>query len=150
MQAALATYAETLMIARRSRVLTVPGQGVDVCFLELSGDFYLELVAPHAGNSRLTNYLKLGFYHLCFLTDDLSETRAHLKERGFTALPAFASEAFDGHSCQFFLGPELHLVEIAEMSGPEFKTFFTANLAPDTPTSEVAGGPLAAPGIEHR
>ncbi len=128
LEKALTTYADGLMLGRRSRAFDVTSQGVSVCFLEMAGGFYLELVAPHATQTRLAKYLRTGFYHLCFLTDDLAAARAHLKPRRFTALPAFASEAFDGETCQFFLSPELHLIELAQMSSEDFDAFYARNL----------------------
>jgi catechol 2,3-dioxygenase-like lactoylglutathione lyase family enzyme len=128
LEKALSTYADGLMLTRRSRAFDVSSQGVSVCFLELVSGFYLELVAPHPTQTRLAKYLRTGFYHLCFLTDDLAASRAHLKQRRFTALPAFSSEAFDGSACQFFLSPELHLIELAQTTSEDFNAFFSRNI----------------------
>lgn len=128
LEKALTTYADGLMLVRRSRAFDVTSQGVSVCFLELVSGYYLELVAPHATHTRLSRYLRTGFYHLCFLTDDLAAARAHLKQRRFTTLPAFASEAFNGETCQFFLSPELHLIELAQMSSKDFDAFYSRNV----------------------
>ena len=99
-----------------------------VCFVELGDGFYLELIAPLDDKARLTSFFKVGFYHLCFLVDDLDAARAHLTARRFTELPAFASEAFAGNLCQFFVSPQSHLIELAQMSKTEFADFFSANL----------------------
>lgn len=128
METGMATYVETLKLVQRSRAFDVPSQGVSVCFIQLATGFYLELVSPHPGQTKLSNYLRTGFYHLCFLTADLTGARAYLKNRRFTALPAFNSEAFDCAPCQFFLSPELHLVELAEMAPDAFHEFFLRNV----------------------
>jgi hypothetical protein len=128
-QNGVSTYAETLMMKRRSRTFDVPSQGVSVCFLQLHAGFYLEVVAQHANQTKLSRYVQAGFYHLCVLANDLRSARAHLKQNGFVALPAFASEAFAGHQCQFFVSPQTHLIEVAEMSPETFDEFFAANLA---------------------
>ena len=130
LESGLATYSQGLKLVRRSRAFDVTAQGVSVCFLELRAGFYLELVAPNAAKqTRLSSYLRHGFYHLCFLTDDMSAARAHLKERQFAALPAFTSEAFAGELCQFFVSPESHLIELAQLAPHDFESFFAQNSA---------------------
>ena len=47
-----------------------------------------------------------------------------MKERGFAGLPTFQSEAFDGNKCQFFLSPQGHRIELAEMERGAFQKFF--------------------------
>jgi hypothetical protein len=101
---------------------------VSVCFVELVDGFYLELVTPLSAEARLANYLRAGFYHLCYLVNDLGAARKHLEGRRFVALPAFASEAFAGGLCQFFVSPQGHLIELAEMSPHDFDQLFNANL----------------------
>jgi catechol 2,3-dioxygenase-like lactoylglutathione lyase family enzyme len=123
------TYSGSLKLARRTREFEVTSQGVSVCFLQLHEGFYLELVEPREDRAKLSEYLKFGFYHLCFLTEDVGAARVRLKERGFMALPRFSSEAFSGASCQFFVSGEGHLIELAEMRQAEFQSFFDASLA---------------------
>jgi catechol 2,3-dioxygenase-like lactoylglutathione lyase family enzyme len=125
---ARATYAGALGLERQSRSFDIASQHVRVCFVELTDGFYLELIAPLDEKARLAGFFKVGFYHLCFLVDDLGAARAHLIAKRFTELPAFASEAFAGNLCQFFLSPQSHLIELAQMSKKEFADFFSANL----------------------
>ena len=96
-------------------------------FVELVPHFYLELVHAASDTARLGPYLKTGFYHLCFLVDCLESARAGLKARGFSALPSFPSEAFDGASCQFLINSEHQLIELAEISPSRFDTFFATH-----------------------
>jgi len=131
-----ATYAGALGLTRRSRSFEIASQHVRVCFVELGERFYLELLAPLDDQARLASFFRVGFYHLCFLVDDLGAARAHLTASGFAELPAFASEAFAGNQCQFFVSPQSHLIELAQMSQHAFADFFSANLAaPDPPSA---------------
>lgn len=123
-----ATFADALGPRKRSRAFEVSSQKVRVSFLELRPGFYLELVAPTEGNTNLARYLSSGFYHLSYLVDDLAVASAHLRKSRFVPLPAFESEAFDRHPCQFFVSPRSHLVELCQMSAASFEAFFAAQL----------------------
>jgi hypothetical protein len=114
---------------RNTRPFEVSAQSVRVCFVELEPGHYLELIEPTTADSPLHRYTRTGFYHLCFLVGDLQEQMSSL-ERGYRAMPAFASEAFDGHQCQFVVTPESHLIEFAEMTSAAFAAHFNASLAP--------------------
>lgn len=119
-----------LGLTRSTRPIPVQSQHVQVCFIELAPGFYLELIAPLDDRARIGSFLKVGFYHLCFLVDDLEEARQRLRPRGYYELPAFDSEAFDGHRCQFLISPQRHLIELAEMRPQAFARFFRKNLTP--------------------
>lgn len=139
LQTGIATYSGALGLSRRSRAFDVVSQNVQVCFLEIQDGFYLELVAPLNENARLTSFVRTGFYHLCFLVDDLEEARDGLRQRSFQPLTAFASEAFDGSLCQFFLTPERHLLELAQISSARFRDFFETHLAVDQDRQPLPG-----------
>lgn len=126
-ESSYSTYAGAFGLHKRTRSFDVTSQGVSVCFLELGERFYLELVTPLAADAKLASYFKVGFYHLCFLTDDLEAARSQLKTQRFSPLPAFASEAFAGAPCQFFVSPQLHLIELAQISPQDFAGFFADN-----------------------
>ena len=128
LKACQATYANGLGIRRRTCPIDVKSQNVTVCFLELADRFYLELVTPFGNNPKLERFLKVGFYHLCSLVDDLDFAENHLKSQGFFPLPSFQSEAFAGGRCQFFLSPQEQLIELAEMSSANFDQFFLSKL----------------------
>jgi catechol 2,3-dioxygenase-like lactoylglutathione lyase family enzyme len=128
LQDAIATYSGALGLNRRTRAFDVASQNVRVSFIELSDSFFLELVAPLNENARLSSFLRCGFYHLCFLVENLEASEERLRGRAFLPFPAFISEAFAGCRCQFFLTPEKHLVELAEMSAENFRDFFHSNL----------------------
>jgi catechol 2,3-dioxygenase-like lactoylglutathione lyase family enzyme len=123
-----ATYAAALGLNRRSRPFDVVSQQVRVCFVELGSCFYLELISPLNERAKLASFLQTGFYHLCFLVEDLGRARDYLRGHRYLALPPFESEAFAGNVCQFFLSPQKHLIELAQMSTGEFNSFFSENL----------------------
>jgi methylmalonyl-CoA/ethylmalonyl-CoA epimerase len=122
------TYRSAFGLERRTRAFDVTSQQVRVCFLELQPRFYLELLSPLDGAASLVPFLRVGFYHLCFLVDDLETARAALTGQRFSALPPFRSEAFAGAPTQFFVNPQLHLIELAQMSPQDFDAFFVDNL----------------------
>ena len=122
------TYAHALGLQRRTRTFDVKSQGVRICFVELRERFYLELVEPISSPRGLDNFIKVGFYHLCFLAEDIDEARAFLKVQRFTPMNPFQSEAFDGAVCQFFLSPQLHLIEVAQISSNHFEQLFLNSL----------------------
>ncbi len=129
MEDGIAIYGGVFGLARRTRPIAVESQHVQVCFLQLSNTFYLELVAPLNEQAKLGPFLKSGFYHLCFLVDELAEARKELRALRYLAFAPFRSEAFAGNLCQFFLTPQNHLIELAEIPAPGFDDFFRANLA---------------------
>ena len=81
----VATYGAALGLTRRSRPIAVTSQNVEVCFLEITGGFFLELVAPLNERARLSSFLRGGFYHLCFLVDDLRGGRRRTARAGIHA-----------------------------------------------------------------
>ena len=125
-----ANYGPVLGLTRRTREIEVADQGVQVCFVELREGFFLELVAPTREHKKFASYLKTGFYHLCFLVEDLEVQAAQLLTAGFHQLPSFTSEAFAGARCQFLMSPgDIHMIELAEMSTADFQAHFERNLA---------------------
>ena len=122
------TYSRAFGLRRKTRSFEVASQRVRVCFLELGQHIYLELVEPIDGETHLESFLKTGFYHLCFLVENLGTTRERLRALRFAPIPEFASEAFGGALCQFFVSPQRHLIEVAQMSRTDFAAFFNDNL----------------------
>ena len=139
LQTGVATYSGALGLRRRSRAFDVVSQNVQVCFLEIQDGFFLELVAPLDEKARQSSFVRTGFYHLCFLVDDLEAAGQRLRKGSFQPLTAFASEAFDGSLCQFFLTPERHLLELAQISGARFRDFLEAHLAVDEEQQPLPG-----------
>jgi catechol 2,3-dioxygenase-like lactoylglutathione lyase family enzyme len=125
LDASLSHYSRLLGPRRRSPVIAVTSQKVNVCFIELEPGNYLELIAATASASPIDRFVNTGFYHMCFTVDDLATAVAGLPVR-FRPLPAFRSEAFANRTCQFIVTPELHLIEFAEISADEFTASFDA------------------------
>lgn len=128
LDASLRVYADLLGPRRRSRVFDVTSQNVRVCFLELAPGVYLELIQGAGERSPVEPFTRTGFYHLCFLVDDLTAALGALEQR-HVALAPFASEAFDGHTCQFLMNADRHLIELAEMTPDAFARFFESERA---------------------
>lgn len=131
LEASLVHYRALLGSPPCSRVFDIPGQHVRVCFVELSPGSYLELIEGGEA-SPVGRYLAAGFYHLCFLVDDLDAAVASLvgtgRNSGWRPMPAFDAPAFGGHRLRYIVTPELHLVEFAEMAPSEFADFFARNV----------------------
>lgn len=125
---ACSVYSGALGFKRRTRRLEIASQNISVCFVELADSFYLELISPRGGNTTLDRYLKVGFYHLTFLVDNLDAAKQRLLTHDFVELTAFESEAFPGGLCQFFLSPQMHLIELVRTTANDFLDFFNANL----------------------
>jgi catechol 2,3-dioxygenase-like lactoylglutathione lyase family enzyme len=85
-EASIRTYAGTLRLKRHTQPIEVRSQRVCVSFLELTEGFYLELVMPLSPEAKLATYMRVGFYHLCFLVDDLENAATALRARQFSAL----------------------------------------------------------------
>jgi catechol 2,3-dioxygenase-like lactoylglutathione lyase family enzyme len=123
--ASLQHYKQLLGAPRRSPVFSVTSQGVEVCFVELGPNVYLELICGSAPGSVVDRYTKTGFYHLCFSVENIASMVETLGPQ-YRALPAFSSEAFGGRKCQFVVNPELHLIELVEIGVAEFAAQFAA------------------------
>jgi hypothetical protein len=130
LSAGLSVYADGLGLVRRTAAIAVASQQVCVCFLELAPGFFLELISPTSAASQLTRYLRTGFYHLCFLVENLDAAAAHLSGRRFVGLPPFTSEAFANKRCQFFISSLEHLVELCETTPADFESFLATRFLP--------------------
>lgn len=121
----LETFYYLLSATRRTRIFDVTSQGARVCFIELVAGFYLELIQP---STKEIHGTKHGYYHLCYLVENLNSSSTYLRSRSFVPFPTFQSEAFAGCRCQFLLTPQQHLIELAEMSPDDFTKMFDASV----------------------
>lgn len=124
----LRTYSSTLGFQRHSKLFDVASQHVRVCFIELEPGIYLELVKPTKSGTPIEQFIKVGFYHVCFLVQDLKAAVDFFRDQQLVGLTPFASEAFDGHQCQFLISPQRQLIELAEMTRQSFNSFFESTL----------------------
>jgi len=107
---------DPLGLTEVSPVYEVSSQQVRVCFVQLSSGVFLELVEPTGSASPVKPLHERGggYYHLCFIVDDLDATSAELATKGFMPKEAFVSAGFGGRRCRFLWNPDGHLVELAE------------------------------------
>ena len=98
--------------------LEVPTQNVRVCFLEKEGHPLLEIIEPSGESSPINTLLKKngsGPYHLCYTTDDISETMEQLREQRFLILTKpFESIAFNNNLIIFAYKDDIGFIEIVE------------------------------------
>lgn len=114
-EAAVAAYRP--LFANISEPVLVASQGVRVCFVETGPDCYIELVEPASEESPLRSLLKKGisYYHNGYLVDDFDAAARELAANRCRPMgEAFASEAFGGRRCQFFMNGVFHVIEIIE------------------------------------
>jgi methylmalonyl-CoA/ethylmalonyl-CoA epimerase len=99
-----------------SPVYEVSSQAVRVCFVRLSSGSFLELVEPSGPTSPVDALRKRGggYYHLCFLVEDIDVAAEHLTRKGYIQKGIFASGSLEWGRCCFLLNPFGHLVELAE------------------------------------
>jgi methylmalonyl-CoA/ethylmalonyl-CoA epimerase len=97
-------------------IIHVSTQGVNVCFVEIAPQSYIELVEPVEGNSMITGLFKkrATYYHLGFVTASFDQAIESLTADGYHHLSTFCSEAFQMRRCAFLASPVAHLIEIIE------------------------------------
>lgn len=115
----LKIYRDSLGFSRISEIIPVRSQDVQVCFVEIGANSYLELIEPLSANSPIEKFQRQGYYHICFQVEEIEQTIETLKSQGFLFISLFNSEAFDGHRCSFMMNPLGHLIELAE-APPKF------------------------------
>jgi methylmalonyl-CoA/ethylmalonyl-CoA epimerase len=108
---------EALGYVRRSEPCYDAGRDADIVFL-VNGGYTVELVAPKSESSVVWNLLKKngpGPYHICYETEDLEASEAHLARAGFVkTLAAEAAPALGGRRVAFFAGRGSGMIELLE------------------------------------
>lgn len=67
----------------------VPGQAVEVAFIEVAGETSIELVSPVSDGSPLTRFLKRrgeGLHHVCFRVADVDAALTRAREDGLEVI----------------------------------------------------------------
>jgi methylmalonyl-CoA/ethylmalonyl-CoA epimerase len=107
---------DPLALTDISPVYEVGSQAVRVCFVRLSSGSFLELVEPSGPSSPVEALRKRGggYYHLCFLVEDIDVSAEELTKKGYIKKGIFASGSIEWGRCCFLLNPYGHLVELAE------------------------------------
>jgi methylmalonyl-CoA/ethylmalonyl-CoA epimerase len=110
----LKLYRESLGFTQVSEIILVKAQDVQVCFVEIGPGSYIELIEPISDHSPLEKFKRIGYYHICFLVEDIDQTVEQLTSQGFLLISLFPSEAFNNRRCSFLVNPFGHLIELAE------------------------------------
>lgn len=118
LEAAAAVYTARYGYRKSGGPVHDPVQTAHVLFLELAGQaFCLELVAPDGPQSKLSNAVKKGggLNHLCYLTEDIEQSCATLRQDGMYLLqePTPAA-AFAGRRIAWLMGLDGIPVELLE------------------------------------
>jgi methylmalonyl-CoA/ethylmalonyl-CoA epimerase len=114
----LRLYRDALGFIKVSSIIPIKSQKVQVCFVEVGNGSYIELIEATAPDSPIEKFKRVGYYHLCFLVEDLDQTIEFLKSQNFLFISLFSSEAFGDRRCSFLLNPFGHLIELAEAPPP--------------------------------
>ena len=113
---AIHTYKNTLGFKNVSNVTYVSSQKVNVCFVNIGNDTFIELIEPLDDKSAIARLLKKGnsYYHLGYWVDNFTETLNNLVEKGARVITEFNSEAFNNKKCAFLYTEEMHMIELIE------------------------------------
>jgi catechol 2,3-dioxygenase-like lactoylglutathione lyase family enzyme len=113
-----ALYVERFGYELKSEIIHDPKQTAYVQFLAFPGqNVYLELVAPDAPNSFLSNALQKGggLNHVCYSTVDIDAACDHLRSKKMLLLrPPTEAVAFDHRRIAWMKGRDNLLVELVE------------------------------------
>jgi methylmalonyl-CoA/ethylmalonyl-CoA epimerase len=119
--ASAARYRE-LLGARVIHREVVPGQRVEVAFLEMPGATRLELIAPLGDDSPVARFLAKrgeGMHHICVLVDDIEATLARLGEEEVPLVDATPRAGAEGARIAFLHPAALGgvLLELKQKAG---------------------------------
>jgi methylmalonyl-CoA/ethylmalonyl-CoA epimerase len=113
-----ALYVERFGYELRSEIIHDPKQTAYVQFLAFPGQsIYLELVAPDAPGSFLSNALQKGggLNHVCYSTEDIDAACIDLRSKRMLLLrPPTEAVAFDQRRVAWMKGKDNLLVELVE------------------------------------
>jgi len=99
-----------------SNIYRIESQLVNVCFVKVGPNSFIELVEPIGEDSQVFKLLKkrVSYYHVAYKVNQITEAVARLEALDYKAMTYFNSEAFDGKRCIFLFSPEAHLIELIE------------------------------------
>lgn len=99
-----------------SQVFEVSSQGVNVCFVEVAPNCFLELVEAANEESSINRMRRKGvsYYHVAYKVSNIESCVAELENLNFKAMDYFHSEAFDNLRCIFLYTPDAQLIELIE------------------------------------
>lgn len=99
-----------------SEKIHIASQQVNVCFVKVGDNIYLELVEATSEESPVTRMRKKGhtYYHTAYLAADIENVVEQLVLLHYKPIDYFYSEAFGGKRCIFLFSPDAQLIEIIE------------------------------------
>lgn len=99
-----------------SDIIKIESQKVNVCFVRMAEESFIELVEPYSEESTVFKLLKkrVTYYHIGYKVDDIAATAAELEQLNYKPMEYFFSEAFEGKRCLFLFSPDAHLIELIE------------------------------------
>ena len=109
-------YAELFGKQNISNIINIASQNVNVCFVGVASNNYIELVQPLSEDSVVYKLLKkkISYYHVGYKVSDIERSVARLEALNYKSIGYFYSEAFEGKRCIFLFSPETHLIELIE------------------------------------
>lgn len=113
----ISIYKNTLGFKECSKTTYVSSQDVNVCFVKIGENTYMELIEPLNETSAIAKLLKKkqSYYHIGYLTESFSKTLEDLTNKGLHIITTFKSEAFNNKQCAFLYTEEMHMIEIIEV-----------------------------------
>jgi 4-hydroxyphenylpyruvate dioxygenase-like putative hemolysin len=116
MEEAIHNYKQLFGEDCASRIFKIHSQKVNVCFIKVGENCFLELVEPSEEDSSIYRLLKKGhsYYHIGYSTKNIESTVEHMVALNYKPFDFFNSEAFNNKRCIFLFSPEGHLLELIE------------------------------------
>jgi len=99
-----------------SKSIFVSSQSVNVCFIKIGEQSYIELISPVGAESVVVKLLKKGvrYYHIGYRVKNIEKVVKELEYLDFKSLEYFQSEAFSNRRCIFLFSPDTSLIELIE------------------------------------
>ncbi len=99
-----------------SAIIHIDSQKVNVCFVKMGPDSFIELVEPVGEDSQVYKLLKkrVTYYHIGYKVNDIELAVSKMEAMNYKPMDYFNSEAFEGKRCIFLFSPEAHLIELIE------------------------------------
>jgi methylmalonyl-CoA/ethylmalonyl-CoA epimerase len=112
----IANYVKDFGFNLPNQIFTITNQQVKVCFIEIGPNSFIEFVEPMGDNPSLKKILKSKnpYYHIGYLTSDITNSINDLISCGYFLVNRFHSEAFNNKECAFLYSTEMHLIELIE------------------------------------
>jgi methylmalonyl-CoA/ethylmalonyl-CoA epimerase len=109
-------YSELFGERNISKIYKINSQKVNVCFVKVGDDTFIELVEPIGEDSVVSKLLKkrISYYHVGYKVSNILAEVKKLEKLNYKAMDFFNSEAFDGKRCVFLFNPDAHLIELIE------------------------------------